>query len=241
MLLDFLPITESGQVNSKTHPRSLLWSVEDVLANYHCISFIYAASSAAKMTSNSSQPGDSILPEDDHSSASETSARGDTTLLFATEPQWKFRIGDQWTGIKSFTGFTSNACVFTSSAGAASPDDLEVVVIKQRDAKGDGHFTPTEGCDPVYSLGLKPEYDLYTLLSQTNSIHVIKMYRRFHEDIAQGTHVHADKGKQVERLYFEFCPGGNLRSLGSKLKGGLEEADVWDIFHQLALTCSVYD
>lgn len=72
------------------------------------------------------------------------------------------------------------------------------------------------------------------------------MFRRAHRDMRVGKYstpgVPADAQVAVERLYLEYCPGGDMGEflawLGERGKS-LEEHDVWTLFHNLALACSV--
>lgn len=110
-----------------------------------------------------------------------------------TEPNWRFRLGDECIPEKTFAGGLSSAVGLWVRHNQPSETDLTHVVLKQVDQRfGDD--------------GIGPEAKALQLLNTANAQHIVKMYRRKHEDISQGTNSQGDNDPKVERIYPEYCP-----------------------------------
>lgn len=176
-------------------------------------------SSAAKVSSPVRKPID------------KAAVKASQDAWLASEPNWRFRLGDEWHPQRFFsTGMSALGLWTRGDAEMLPPSQLTHIIVKQTES-------PPEASGP-------DEAKCYALLNKVNSEHIIKTYRRVHRDLPQRTKIAGDEGRMVERIYLEYCPGGDLRGFVEGLKlltRALEEEDIWYIFHCLALSCSVLD
>lgn len=163
----------------------------------------------------------------------------------ATEPKWRVRLGDNWKGTKvlGVDSWESVVGLFedTVTDPIADPQSLKKIVVKQVLHEG-AEFPIAGGVSP----GAQAEGRIYDILREASTKRIVEMFRRVHVDWGSGCAIPADVGDEVGRLYLEFCPGGDMRGFLQKLESEyktrgrmLAEEDVWSIFHDFALACSV--
>ncbi|TAQ88099.1 hypothetical protein B7494_g3557 [Chlorociboria aeruginascens] len=127
----------------------------------------------------------------------------------ATERLWRIRLGDNWHRTQVFTGRSSDSIigVWELQDPRAPPNRLTKIVVKQA--------LPAETMNPLTNApcqGLKDEDAINRILKKAHTKHVVRAYRHMHEDAGANCHVLADRLGNVQRLYYEFCPGGDLTS-----------------------------
>lgn len=171
---------------------------------------------------------------------------GTTNNWLNKQLTWRVPLGPEWEPVRalgigsaeSVTGLWTRSK--TAGGAALSPTDLSHVVVKQVLARGE-----PDALTGLQSIGTDREFAAYELLNTVNSKHIVKMYRTMHRDVGGGTaNFPADfLGVCNERLYLEFCPGGDMQGMFTNMIKGqpLEEEDVWRIFDDLARACAVLE
>lgn len=117
-----------------------------------------------------------------------------------TEPDWKDRIGVGWQA-KRMLGRGGQGMVGHWSYEGPDRDQKSVKDIAVKQAVRDG---------PNYTWGdgLETEASFLKDFAGSNSPHILRMYSHLFSDIGQGTDDY-DEG-DVQRLFLEFCQGGDL-------------------------------
>jgi serine/threonine protein kinase len=76
------------------------------------------------------------------------------------------------------------------------------------------------------------------MLASIKSRHILRMYRSAEEEVNQG--------REVRRLFLEYCPGGNLSKLLERDARAtitpinpFAEVDIWEVFNCLTLGVAV--
>jgi hypothetical protein len=64
---------------------------------------------------------------------------------------------------------------------------------------------------------LKNESDMLKLFKNTDTIHIVKLLKEYHEDVGRGTVWGLDiKGRKIARIYLEFCEAGDMQAFIKK-------------------------
>src|SRR5438874_1993060 len=98
----------------------------------------------------------------------------------ASEPNWRFRLGDEWHPQEFFsTGMSALGLWTREDADTLPPNQLTHIIVKQ---------------DSRPEASVPDEAKCYALLNKVNSEHIIKTYRRVHRDLPQVTKIAGDQG-----------------------------------------------
>jgi hypothetical protein len=61
---------------------------------------------------------------------------------------------------------------------------------------------------------LKRESDMLRLIGDTETMHVVRMLKRYHEEWGQGTSQRWDPAnKYISRIYLEYCRSGDMKKV----------------------------
>lgn len=151
--------------------------------------------------------------------------------FLASETTWQQRLGDGWVG----TTFLGSGCagsvgLWEYKGNPTTLPSITKVVVKQSSADPD--LMPNS--DAFGSPTPFDEANILKKLSRVRTNHTIKQY---------GANLVGESFPglgSVVRLFLEYCPGGDLGQFIERDERGtpkhvLDEADLWAIFHCLAL------
>ncbi|KAE9367894.1 kinase-like protein [Stipitochalara longipes BDJ] len=145
----------------------------------------------------------------------------------ASEVNWKFRIGKGWKG-KKVLGEGGQGIVGHWTYEGEDRDQKTVKDLAVKQALRFG---------PAYSWGdgLESEARWLSMLARAKTPHIVKMYKHLFEE--EGQRTFSQDWGLVQRIYLEFCPGGDLSGWLSKYiynPRNISEEDLWSIFQCLA-------
>jgi len=161
----------------------------------------------------------------------------DEAVWLASEPTWTSRIGNGWRIKVLGKGSFGVTGLWEYKGGDSNAPAIKQVVVKQTQFAaydlGQKSFTSRSTLD---------EGNIGAQLAQIRSRHLIRQYGG---NRLGDTFGGMDK---VVRLFLEYCPGGDLNQfIPSSLEATgnipppLEELDVWQIFHCLAVGLMAMD
>jgi hypothetical protein len=85
-----------------------------------------------------------------------------------------------------------------------SDGDVMSVVVKQSAGK---------------DRALRKESDMLRLIGDTETTHVVRMLKRYHEERGQGTSERWDPAnKYISRIYLEYCRSGDMKEAIKRFK-----------------------
>lgn len=129
---------------------------------------------------------------------------GQNQAWLDSERLWQVRVGPGWVAQKVL-GQGSEGIVgwwqYREIGGDENFLGLKNVAVKQNVMR----YHVSNG------RGLNQEAWFYRFLGRAQSQHIPKMYRELYQDVGRNTQ-DADRGP-VERIFLEFCPGGDLQNL----------------------------
>jgi hypothetical protein len=120
-------------------------------------------------------------------------------LWLQTDQRWQNKVGKNWVA-KKVLGRGGQGIVgwWTYQGPDRANRTMNDIAVKQAVHKSARGFFD----------GLKSEAHFYSLFTESNSPHIVRMYRRLYKEPGHQT-MDFDEGI-IHRIFLEFCPGGDL-------------------------------